>query len=181
MRELLLLRHGKSSWADGSLEDHDRELAPRGERAAKAIGRLIRKEVLIPDLILSSTARRAEATTRIVVKAVGSAIPVTLLKSLYLASPSELLRVVRRQPAEITRLMVVGHNPGLHRFALRLCQGREGKAAERLAEKFPTCGMARIAIDGETWGACSFDRNRLLDFIRPRELEESSPFGAREP
>ena len=62
MKLLSLLRHAKSSWKDTSLVDHDRPLAKRGERNAPRMGRLLKDEKLVPDLIVSSTARRARDT-----------------------------------------------------------------------------------------------------------------------
>jgi hypothetical protein len=62
MRRLYLLRHAKSSWEDVGLADHDRPLAPRGRRAAKAIGRHLRDSGIEPELVLCSSARRAQET-----------------------------------------------------------------------------------------------------------------------
>jgi phosphohistidine phosphatase SixA len=49
-RRLYLLRHAKSSWKDEGLADHDRPLARRGRRAAKAIGRHLREQAVEPEL-----------------------------------------------------------------------------------------------------------------------------------
>jgi phosphohistidine phosphatase len=62
MKRLYLLRHAKSSWKDTSLPDHDRPLAGRGRRAAKAIARHMREQGIEPDLVLCSSARRARET-----------------------------------------------------------------------------------------------------------------------
>ena len=61
-RRLYLLRHAKSSWKDEGLADHDRPLARRGRRAAKAIARHLREQGVEPELVLCSTARRARET-----------------------------------------------------------------------------------------------------------------------
>ena len=64
MKELLILRHAKSSWKDPSLDDHDRPLNKRGKKASKRMGQLLADEGIVPDLILSSTARRARRSVR---------------------------------------------------------------------------------------------------------------------
>ena len=60
--ELLLLRHAKSSWSDPSMTDHERPLNDRGRRTAPRMGRLTRTLDRLPDLILSSDARRTRET-----------------------------------------------------------------------------------------------------------------------
>ena len=62
MRELLLLRHAKSSWDQPGMADHERDLDPRGLAAARRMGALLRERNLIPDLVLCSTARRTVHT-----------------------------------------------------------------------------------------------------------------------
>ena len=69
MKTLLLLRHAKSSWSDPTLPDHDRPLNKRGIHDAPRMGKLLRHEHLMPDLILSSTAVRAKKTAELVAKA----------------------------------------------------------------------------------------------------------------
>ena len=66
MKTLLLMRHAKSSWSEPGLADHDRPLNKRGKQAAPEMGKLLRKEGLVPDLILCSTARRSRQTAEAV-------------------------------------------------------------------------------------------------------------------
>ena len=69
MKTLLLLRHGKSSWSDESLADHDRPLKKRGRESAKRMGQLLREKNLLPDHVLTSSAARATATTQLATQA----------------------------------------------------------------------------------------------------------------
>ncbi len=71
MKSILVLRHAKSSRKDPDLTDHDRPLNKRGKRDAPRMGRLLKKEHLVPDAIISSTAMRARATAEAVGKASG--------------------------------------------------------------------------------------------------------------
>lgn len=61
MKELILIRHGKSSWK-GDLADHERSLAPRGERDAPEMGRRLVRTGSVPERIVTSDAERARAT-----------------------------------------------------------------------------------------------------------------------
>ena len=58
-RLLMLMRHAKSSWKDDGLDDHDRPLNKRGKRDAPKMGKLIREKRIVPELIITSSARRA--------------------------------------------------------------------------------------------------------------------------
>jgi len=71
VKSLLILRHAKSSWKHPELNDHERPLNKRGKNDAPRMGKLLQKEKLIPDAILSSTAMRASATAESVVKPAG--------------------------------------------------------------------------------------------------------------
>jgi phosphohistidine phosphatase len=71
MKSVLILRHAKSSWKDPDLPDHDRPLNKRGKHDAPLMGRLLKREDLVPDVIISSTAMRARATAEAVAKGSG--------------------------------------------------------------------------------------------------------------
>ena len=62
MKNLMIMRHGKSDWDAGVLGDHDRPLANRGIVSAERMGEVIRDLGIIPGLVISSTAVRARAT-----------------------------------------------------------------------------------------------------------------------
>ncbi|NIP89767.1 MAG: histidine phosphatase family protein, partial [Gammaproteobacteria bacterium] len=83
MKTLLLLRHAKSSWDDPSLEDFDRPLAPRGEKAAPVMAAYLASKGLRPDLVLCSPAARARQTWALVAQSLGDGIAVKELQSLY--------------------------------------------------------------------------------------------------
>jgi phosphohistidine phosphatase len=170
-RELLLLRHAKSAWDDPSAADHDRDLAPRGVKAAKRMGHELVARGLVPDLVLCSTARRARRTLELVLRAFDPAPPVRELRSLYLAPPSRLLEVVQRQPPSVRRLMLVGHDPGMHALGQRLAGRGPADLLASLAAKFPTGACLRLGFTGRGWDEVAAGRGRLLDFIRPRDLD----------
>lgn len=169
MPELLLLRHAKSAWKDKSLDDFDRPLAPRGRRAAPLMGRWLSAEGREPDLLLCSTARRAVETAELLLTALASTPETHYLKTLYLAPPSRLLAVLRRQDAGRGRILLVAHNPGLHHLAVALAEGGSGSKHRLLAEEFPTAALARFQV--EAWPTLGQGPARLLDFVRPRDLE----------
>ena len=172
MRQLLLLRHAKSSWDDPGLSDHARPLNARGRRSASAMAAAMRELGLQPDLVIVSSARRTLQTLEALTPFDDHAL-VEPMDALYLAPVSLLLEGVRKVPETVRSLLVIGHNPGLHEFGLALA-GEAAKpgapgAAGRLAEGFPTAALAEFTI-AAPWRAVSEGSGRLVRFLLPRDL-----------
>ncbi|MDJ1462486.1 histidine phosphatase family protein [Nitratireductor sp. GZWM139] len=175
MKELLLLRHAKSSWDEPGLSDAERPLAPRGRRAAPRMGRELAQRGWLPDLVLVSPARRAQQTWRLVSSALkGPAPAIGDGSGLYMATPGQLLAALHKVPEEAGRVLVVGHNPGMEDFASLLAGNGSGEdALERMREKYPTAALARFAFDGR-WDALAFGGARLLHFMKPKDFSASA-------
>jgi phosphohistidine phosphatase len=142
MKTLLLLRHAKSSWKDSSLEDHDRPLNKRGKLDAPRMGGLLRKENLVPDAIVSSTAKRARKTAKMAGEECGFAGRLTLSPDLYCGGPSDFVRVLHEVSDDRDRVMVVAHNPGLEEFLEILTDEYE---------RMPTAALAVVKLPIESW------------------------------
>ena len=176
MRQLLLLRHAKSSWDDPGLSDHARPLNARGRRAAAAMAGAMRDLGLQPDLVIVSSARRTLQTLEALMPFDDHAL-VEPMDALYLAPASLLLEGVRKVPETVRSVLMIGHNPGLHELALALLAGGAGggaggagsAAAKRLAEGFPTGALAEFTI-AVPWRAVAEGSGRLVRFLAPREL-----------
>lgn len=142
MKLISLLRHAKSSWKNADLPDHDRPLNHRGERDAPRMGRLMKELALIPELILSSTAKRARETALKVTEACGYTGDVRLLSELYLAEPDSYLSALRTLPEAVAHAMLVGHNPGIEQLLERLV----GEA-----HTLPTAALAVVELPIDRW------------------------------
>lgn len=171
MRELLLLRHAKSSWDDSRLADFDRPLSPRGQKTAPLIGRALAMHGWHPQMALVSPAARTRETWQLVSAQSHRLMPTpTVRDALYEASAEQLLTETRQTPESVGTLLLLGHNPGLQEFALRLAgEGSDTAALQRLHEKFPTAGLARFEFSGR-WDELGFGRARLTHLIRPKDL-----------
>ena len=162
MKTLLVLRHAKSSWNDPTVDDHDRPLNGRGTRDAPRMGQLVHELGLAPDVIISSDAVRARVTAAAVADALGVADEIRLERRLYLATPSDIIAVLRSVPVSAATAMIVGHNPGLEQLAERLT----GEANE-----LPTAALAQISLPIERWRDLKLStRGKLLGLWRPKEL-----------
>lgn len=173
-KQLLLLRHAKSSWREPGLSDHDRPLNGRGRRSAPLIGRHLVKQGLQPDLVVCSTALRTRETWNLVAETLGQAPPPCEFHGdLYEAEPGKILRTIRRVPATVQRLLVIGHNPGMELLARSLADARSERASlTRLQAKYPTAGLALFDLGATGWAA--LEKARLVAFVIPADLEASA-------
>ena len=117
MKHLIILRHAKSAWDDTSVSDHNRPLAPRGERAALVIGRYLRQLNLPIDLALSSTARRARDTWALVSTQFDALITTETDAVLYLKGPAAIRQRLAQVGDAAKTVVIVGHNPDFERLA----------------------------------------------------------------
>ncbi|MFZ4806938.1 MAG: SixA phosphatase family protein [Hyphomicrobiaceae bacterium] len=173
MLTLTLLRHAKSAWDDPTLDDHERPLAPRGEKAAPMIGRHLARTVTAPDLVLCSTAMRTRQTLALVLLEM-SAKPAEILyeDALYLATPSQLRGRLADVATTTGHVMMVGHNPGLHALALELTGTGPKRAVVQLAKKFPTAALAVIDFpEAAAWADVHPATGTLRTFVAPRDLD----------
>ncbi|MER9327035.1 histidine phosphatase family protein [Mesorhizobium sp. M0488] len=167
-RQLLLLRHAKSSWDNPNLADFDRPLGPRGLKTAPLMGRELAARGWLPELALVSPALRTRDTWRLVTAEMPAHPSVVFNEALYDASAADILSQIHQTDSSIGCLVVVGHNPGLEDLARQLAGPRsEARARKRLDEKFPTTALARFLFEGN-WSALS--SARLTHYLRPKDL-----------
>lgn len=166
MPTLLLLRHAKSAWDDAALSDHERPLNERGRRAAAAMGQRIRAAGYRPDLVLCSSARRAQETWRLAAPELDAAPRLAVERGLYLCGPDALLARLRRLEAEDCALLVA-HNPDLQDLALELAGEGAPATLRALATKLPTAGL--VALSLEAWRTLAPGAARLVLFATPRD------------
>ncbi|MFL6856711.1 MAG: SixA phosphatase family protein [Allosphingosinicella sp.] len=168
MKTLTLLRHAKSGWDDPIARDFDRPLNPRGRRAARAVAREMHRLGLAYDLVLASPARRVVETIEEIEPVFGALHP-HFERDIYLAPPERLLELVRHADEGATRVLIVGHNPGLESLALALTGA--GALRDDLEEKYPTATLAEIALPVGQWAEVSEGMGALSRFVRPRDLD----------
>jgi phosphohistidine phosphatase len=161
MKTLWILRHAKSEWDEPGVADHDRPLNSRGKREAPRVGQHLRAEGWVPDLIISSTAKRARKTAKLVSETSGYEGEVLLKDTLYLAGPEDYLEVLHAAPETCQSVMVVGHNPGLE----ELVEALTGEA-----ETLPTAALAQIELPITRWQDLDEEiEGKLVSLWRPRD------------
>jgi phosphohistidine phosphatase len=178
MRRLMLLRHSRTENDAPSGKDQDRRLDDRGRLDAAEIGGWIARHPPFPDWVLVSPAVRSHQTWEIAWQAMKDAAPppkVDTPAELYGADPSALLQIIHgAADGDPQRLMLVGHNPGLHELAFALAGSGNAAARGALADNLPTSGLAVIDFDIDDWDDVSFRRGRLELFVSPKLLKAAS-------
>ena len=172
MKRLILMRHAKTEpWSEG-IDDFGRALTPLGHTDAKRMAEELVAMGWSPERILVSSARRARETCA-EAALVFTGEKVRPMESLYLTWLRGLSEAVAQNDGAST-LMVIGHNPGLHDFALSIL--REGgsndhQASLRLNEKFPTSCAALFEAEQE--GPFVPVRFQLANVLRAKDLREA--------
>jgi phosphohistidine phosphatase len=167
MRRLMLLRHAKTERAEPGERDRDRKLTKRGRADAPVIGAYMAHHNLVPDLALVSPAARAQDTWRLVAAAFDKTPHTQINDRIYNASPQKLLELVA-EPRKAHKLLIIGHNPSLHEFALQLVAAGDLQAREQLREKLPTSGLVVVDLPIEDWSLTRPHAGRLDRFVTPR-------------
>lgn len=167
MGTLILLRHAKSDWPAG-VDDLQRPLADRGVGDATAAGRVL-AGLGAPELVLCSPARRTQETWRLVAQELVPAAPAfRVVPGIYGADDEELLEIVRAVPETVASCLVLGHNPTMQETASLLAgPGSDPGARRDLRAKYPTAGLAVLAVDGP-WSGLEPGGARLEQFLVPR-------------
>jgi phosphohistidine phosphatase len=162
MKNLLVLRHAKSSWKHPELADHDRPLNKRGQHDAPRMGEHLREQNLIPDLIISSTAKRARQTAEIVADTSGYQAEIQFERACYASDPEVLIDILQQVSDDIHCAMIIGHNPDLEELVEILTGDWE---------RMPTAALALIELPIDEWAGLSPELSgKLVDIWRPREL-----------
>ncbi|MDF1824553.1 MAG: histidine phosphatase family protein [Verrucomicrobiales bacterium] len=164
MKQLLLIRHGKSSWDFPGRSDHDRPLNDRGRDDAPRVAQALLQRGVRPDAFVSSTATRAASTAGLLAEEMGfPASGIVEKEELYLASPRTILSLVQQLDEGLETVLVFGHNPGMH-------EAVEHITSDSSVHTFPTLAVARIELKVEFWGEVDEGSGLLLELLLPRSL-----------
>lgn len=162
MKTLIIMRHAKSSWDQADLADHDRPLKNRGKRDAPRMGELLLDEDLTPDLIISSSAKRAVATAKAAADACDYAGNIIVTRNLYLADPEIYIDELKGIPDQVSVVMVVGHNPGLEEFLEELTG---------VWQRLPTAAIAVVNLPVNTWEELDeVTHGTLVNYWTPKSI-----------
>lgn len=162
-RRLVMIRHAKSSWANPLQSDFERPLNDRGEHDAPMMGERLKKLGVQPDLIISSTAKRAKQTAKKVATAIGyDAEKIQWVDKLYHCIPQVFEEVLYEVGDEVQTVFIVAHNPGITQFVNEL-------SPAFMTDNMPTCGMVGAEIELEHWEMFANAKKNVFLFEYPKK------------
>jgi phosphohistidine phosphatase len=134
MKQLLLIRHAKSSWDSAEITDFERPLNERGKRDAGTMAGRLQSRGITIDLIISSPAKRAKKTAEIFAAALGyPKQDIRFIDKLYEPTPEVFYEVLNEIGNEDETVAVFSHNPSITSFASSLTNIR--------IDNMPTCAI----------------------------------------
>lgn len=160
MKTLYLIRHAKSSWKDLTLDDFDRPLNKRGKRDAPFMGELLYDNEIKPDIIISSPAKRAKDTAKIIAQKVGYEKEILFDERIYEFNLITLVRIIKEINNENDTAFIFGHNPILNIFMEEFCE---------FDENIPTCGVLKVSFECNEWEKITPQNCEFLEFEYPKK------------
>lgn len=162
MKRLTLTRHAKSSWKEPELADFDRPLSKRGKQDAPRMGERLAARDQPPELLVSSPAKRAKKTARLIARELRLPEERLLFRmEIYAAELDVLLEVVRGLDDRWQHVLLIGHNPGLSELGNLL--------ADRGIEDIPTCGALCLEFAVENWKSIAAGSGTLVFYDYPKK------------
>jgi len=163
MKTLYILRHAKSSWKSPELTDEQRPLLEKGKKRTRKTIEYMLKKGIVPEVIVSSHAIRAQETARIV--AYGIKFPqqeITYSHNLYNCEADGIFNELYAYGDEINSVLIVGHNPALTNFI--------NKFFDPPVDYLPTSGLAAIKFNTDKWTNIPLAEAKPLFLAFPKEL-----------
>jgi len=160
MKRLTLIRHAKSDWSDLSLKDFDRGLNKRGERSIPLMAKALKEKGIIPDLILSSRAKRAKKTAKGLAKELGYKKEIILDQTLYFTEPDDMMAKIRKIHDNRNSLFLIGHNPEITELSNML--------TNTYIDNIPTLGIVSLSLPIKRWKEIRVHQAILDFFIFPK-------------
>lgn len=166
MKQLLLIRHAKSSWKDHSLKDIDRPLNSRGERDAPFMASYCRLLGLVPDAIISSPAKRAYMTASFFYNEFANENKCYDKETeLYFGSEEDWEHLINQCDEAYHLPAYFSHNPTITYFANTFTQNH--------FDNIPTCGIIHLTSTAQTWSALSSGNTSVKNFYFPKLIDKS--------
>jgi len=163
MKQLFIARHAKSSWDDFAIEDHERPILEKGKQKSEKVAAALKQKKILPDLIISSTAKRAKETA--IILATGLGYPINNIryeKRIYHADADDIFTELFGLDDSISSVMVVGHNPTFTDLVNHF--------SKTMIDNLPTSAVAAVTFKTDKWEKTGSSKHKLEFILQPREL-----------
>jgi len=163
MKKLFIVRHAKSSWDSPYLDDHDRPLNKRGKDNGPEMGRRLANRNVLPDLMISSSAKRAFSTAKFIAKKISFPTSKIRKESLFYHGTIEsIISIIQNVDDSVDILMIYGHNPGMTDLTNYLTGS--------MIYNIPTCGITEIDFYISSWISVEKYTGKLISFDYPKKI-----------
>ena len=160
MKSLYIIRHARALEKQYDQKDIDRELDPIGLQNSSRMGRYFYKEDILPDIIIASTAKRAEACASLIAEQINfDTNRIQYIEEIYDAPVRVLLKMVNQISDDNDSAFIVGHNPGVSYLAEYITDEHIGPLT--------TCGVVKVATELESWADISSGTCKVDFYIYP--------------
>lgn len=164
---LSFLRHAKSSWGDDALDDFERPLAPRGERAAAVMSVYLHQNRFTPDRVLCSPSTRTVQTLAAIRQALPKQLEIVEDRRLYECTGGEIMDVLVETSISVASQLVIGHNPAIEEVLGHLLRSSSDR---RRVTPFPTAAFAMLSVEASGWASIEAGSASLTLFATPKSL-----------
>jgi len=162
LKNIFLLRHGKSSWSDVNNSDHDRPLSKRGIRDVPIIAKIINTKCSKLDIVLCSPSKRTCETLDLCLPSLSNKPKIKILSELYLAHSETILKSINENLSENKNFLVICHNPGLSDFA--------NEINSSAPFSFPTSALCHLIANKPDKSKLEFKDFNLDSLTKPKDI-----------
>ncbi len=162
-----MIHHAKSDWEEPGASDFERGLTEQGYKDINTIGSYMLLRGITPDLMLSSSALRAQETADKLAAKIGFEGSLLYLSELYYTPPETIMETVILQEDDVEKIFIVGHNPQITGLANML--------TDEHVSKIPTMGVVAMTFDTDSWQALEEEKGAIDFFIFPKQFEYYMP------
>jgi len=138
------MRHGRAEKFSDSQPDIFRDLLRSGIEETRIVGNKVRSTGFTPDIIISSKARRAQETAKVMAACLhADADKIVFDCRIFEASDTDLLEIIMELPDELSSVLIVGHNPTMSLLSFKLFSGS--------TLEFPPSAVLSLSFDTMIW------------------------------
>ncbi len=165
MKTLYIVRHAKSSWEFPELSDLERPIIEKGIYNTKRIAKELNDKRVVVDHIISSHAKRALETAKIIAAGINYPIEkIEISKKIYEHSDGDILDIISDVDNDMISLMIFGHNPTFTQLANRFL--------DEPIELLPTSGVISITFETNSWLEISKAEQKTNFMLFPKQLND---------
>jgi len=162
LKKLYLIRHAKSSWSEEGMSDFERPLNKRGKKDLPFMANRLKEFCIKPDLILSSPAKRAQKSAKIIAETINYSVDnITYDESLYDSSYTTYRYLLDSLDDKLNTVFIVAHNPTLTEVGERL--------SGAILTNIPTCSIVCIEFDVKSFKDIEEDSGKIIFFDYPKK------------